>query len=91
MHACKQLLADRQVERTRRISQALCDVESATKNAVDLALDALQDEGAFRVHRDYSAWDERKLIQEAAAKAAVAAVMASDWVDLPLEIQTIHP
>ena len=90
MTAARHILADRQVERTRRISQALCDVESATKEAVDLALDKLQDERAFSVHRDFSAWDERKLIQEAVALAVSRALLASGWVDVPDEVRWLH-
>ncbi len=72
--------ADQQVERTRRISEALCDVESAVRQETEQALDVLADHGALRIHRSWVASEERALICKAAAKAAVAAIMASDWI-----------
>lgn len=82
--------ADRAVERTRRISEALCDVEDVVRETVDAALDRLASEGAFRVHRSWSASTERKLVGDAAAAAVTKAIMECGWVDLPGEVQCIH-
>lgn len=82
--------AERAIDRTRRISEALCDMEEAVATAVDAALSRLADEGAYRVHRDWSRGVEDRLIAKAAGKAAVLAVLASDWIDVPGEVQLIH-
>lgn len=84
------ITASRAVERTRRISEALCDMEDVVREATDAALDRLAAEGAFRVHRGWEMSTERKLVQDAAAKAAARAIMACGWVDLPREVQLIH-
>lgn len=85
-----QILADRQIERTRRISEALCDVEEVVKEAVRAALSRLSDEGAYRVSRGWSRAQEDQLICDAAAQAATHAIMASDWIDLPGEVLLVH-
>lgn len=90
MSAAAEIIADRLIERTRRISEALCDVEAVVRDSVDAALTRLADEGCYRVNRGWSRSEEDKLIREAAALAAVQAIMASDWVDLPGEVLLIH-
>lgn len=85
-----EIIAERAVERTRRISEALCHVEEVVRDSVLACLTRLADEGAYRVHRHWSRSEEDRLIADAAAHAAVRAVLASDWVDVPGEVKLIH-
>ena len=84
--------ADRAIAKSDRVVAALESAEMDVAAAVERLVDRLCDEGVIRIHRAWSANEERKLIREAATKAAIKSVLTNDWMgDLPREVIQLWP
>ena len=81
---------ERQIERVARLSEIISEAEASIIPEVDALLAKLTDEGALRIHRDWSTYRERLAIAKTAAAAAVQSVLTCGWVDLPAEVEALH-
>lgn len=77
-------------DRPNEIGQVLDDASQEIADRIDELLSSLSALGAFRVHRAWECSIERDMAAKAAAEAAIRAVLANGWVDVPLEVSALY-
>jgi len=81
---------DVESDRASLVGGMIEDAEAYISDAVGDFISALTDAGCFRIHRDWSASEERALAVKEAVSAAVQSVLHNGWVDLPTEVIHLH-
>lgn len=75
---------------TERVSEAIESGEHDIACAVGRLVDALIDNSAIRIHRNWSSAEERKAIVDVATKVALLSVLTCDWATLDEETTWLH-